>query len=145
MTGYSENDEPHRAPSVVRLGDLEAARRRRQRHAAVRQPARHVASAPSRATSASPIGRSRRTAPACRTCAWPAASTRDRMDDRKSLLASFDNVRRDIDASGTMKGMDAFTGRAFDMVASGTVRKALDLTQRRPAQRATATRASSSS
>jgi hypothetical protein len=50
-----------------------------------------------------------------------------RMEDRKGLLASFDAVRRDIDASGTMYGMDAFTTRAFDMVASGAVRRALDL------------------
>src|SRR3954463_11946351 len=52
-----------------------------------------------------------------------------RMDDRKGLLSSFDGLRRDIDASGTMKGIDAFTSRAFDMVASGAVRKALDLTR----------------
>jgi len=51
----------------------------------------------------------------------------EKMEDRKNLLGQFDTVRRDIDASGTMKGMDAFTGRAFDMIASGTVRKALDL------------------
>jgi hypothetical protein len=51
----------------------------------------------------------------------------ERMDDRKALLGQFDSVRREIDASGTMKGMDSFTGRAFDMIASGTVRKALDL------------------
>jgi hypothetical protein len=55
-----------------------------------------------------------------------------RMDDRKDLLARFDNVRRDIDASGTMKGLDAFAQRAFDMVASGTVRRALDLTREEP-------------
>jgi hypothetical protein len=55
-----------------------------------------------------------------------------RMEDRKGLLASFDSVRRDIDASGTMKGLDAFAQRAFDMVASGTVRKALDLTKEEP-------------
>jgi hypothetical protein len=52
-----------------------------------------------------------------------------RLEDRKNLLASFDKVRRDIDASGTMTGLDAFTARAFDMVASGTVRKALDLSK----------------
>jgi hypothetical protein len=56
----------------------------------------------------------------------------NRMDDRKDLLAKFDNVRRDIDASGTMKGLDAFAQRAFDMVASGAVRKALDLTREEP-------------
>jgi uncharacterized protein (DUF1501 family) len=55
-----------------------------------------------------------------------------RTEDRKTLLNSFDTVRRDVDASGTMKGMDAFTSRAFDMVASGTVRKALDLTKEDP-------------
>jgi len=58
-----------------------------------------------------------------------------RMEDRKSLLANFDDVRRDIDASGTMKGLDSFTARAFDMVASGTVRKALDLTREEPRTR----------
>jgi hypothetical protein len=56
----------------------------------------------------------------------------ERMDDRKELLGQFDTVRREIDATGTMKGMDAFTGRAFDMIASGTVRKALDLKHEDP-------------
>jgi len=58
-----------------------------------------------------------------------------RQSDRKQLLSNFDDVRRDIDASGTMKGLDAFTTRAFDMVASGTVRKALDLTHEEPRSR----------
>ncbi|HUR55110.1 MAG TPA: DUF1501 domain-containing protein, partial [Gemmataceae bacterium] len=61
--------------------------------------------------------------------------TADKMDDRKELLTKFDNARREIDASGTMKGMDAFTGRAFDMIASGVVRKALDLKQEDPRTR----------
>jgi len=59
----------------------------------------------------------------------------DRMDDRKNLLGQFDTIRRDIDATGTMKGMDAFAGRAFDMIASGTVRKALDLKNEDPRTR----------
>ncbi|MFM7149969.1 MAG: DUF1501 domain-containing protein, partial [Gemmataceae bacterium] len=50
-----------------------------------------------------------------------------RMDDRKTLLSNFDDIRREIDASGTMKGIDSFTSRAFEMVASGKVRNALDL------------------
>ena len=41
-------------------------------------------------------------------------------------------ARRDIDTTGAMKGMDSFTSRAFDMVASGAVRKALDLTKEDP-------------
>lgn len=55
--------------------------------------------------------------------------TSSRLEDRKQLLSSFDTVRRDIDASGSMQGMDAFTTRAFDMVASGAVRNALDLSR----------------
>jgi hypothetical protein len=55
--------------------------------------------------------------------------TPERVDDRKSLLASFDNVRRDIDASGTMTGLDAFTSKAFDIILSGNVHQALDLTK----------------
>jgi hypothetical protein len=62
----------------------------------------------------------------------PGGVDTSRVEDRKTLLASFDSVRRDIDASGSMKGMDSFTSRAFDMVASGTVRKALDLTKEDP-------------
>jgi hypothetical protein len=52
-----------------------------------------------------------------------------RLDQRKSLLEGFDDVRREIDASGTMAGLDSFTTRAFDMVTSGTVRNALDLSK----------------
>jgi hypothetical protein len=58
-----------------------------------------------------------------------------RLEDRKSLLADFDDVRRDIDASGTMRGLDAFATRAFDMIASGAVRRALDLTREEPRTR----------
>jgi Protein of unknown function (DUF1501) len=54
------------------------------------------------------------------------------MDDKKSLLTSFDTVRRDIDKGTTMAGLDAFTGRAFDMIASGQVHKALDLRKEDP-------------
>jgi hypothetical protein len=54
------------------------------------------------------------------------------MDDKKSLLTSFDTVRRDIDKGTTMAGLDAFSGRAFDMIASGNVHKALDLKHEDP-------------
>lgn len=49
--------------------------------------------------------------------------------DRRQLLTSFDSLRRDLDSSGTMRGMDTFTQRAFDMVASGSTRRALNLSQ----------------
>ena len=61
--------------------------------------------------------------------------TTDRMGDRQDLLTKFDTARREIDASGTMKGMDSFTGRAFDMISSGAVRKALDLKNEDPRTR----------
>jgi len=41
-------------------------------------------------------------------------------------------MRREVDASGTMNGLDAFTGRAFEIVTSGTIRNALDLTREDP-------------
>jgi len=59
----------------------------------------------------------------------------ERLGDRKALLASFDAMRRDLDASGTAAGMDEFNGRAFDIIASGGVRKALDLTREDPKTR----------
>jgi hypothetical protein len=65
----------------------------------------------------------------------PGGVNGERMDDRKSLLAGFDDVRREIDATGTMRGLDSFATRAFDMVASGAVRKALDLTREEPRTR----------
>jgi hypothetical protein len=57
----------------------------------------------------------------------PGGVSLDRLDQRKALLAGFDDVRRDLDTNGTMAGMDSFTTRAFDMVTSGTVRDAIDL------------------
>jgi uncharacterized protein (DUF1501 family) len=58
--------------------------------------------------------------------------TQSQVDDRRQLLNAFDDMRRDIDASGTMAGLDAFQQRAFDMVASGAVRNALDLNREEP-------------
>jgi uncharacterized protein (DUF1501 family) len=57
----------------------------------------------------------------------------DRMSDRRSMMESFDNVQRDLDAS--VSGLDAFSSRAFDMISSGGVRTALDLTRETPALR----------
>jgi hypothetical protein len=52
-----------------------------------------------------------------------------RLEQRKALVSGFDDLRHYLDASGRMSGMDTFTARAFDMVTSGTVRDALDLTK----------------
>jgi hypothetical protein len=53
----------------------------------------------------------------------------DRMTDRKSLLKNFDTVRREIDASGAMQGMDSFTEQAFGLLTSSRVAEALDLSR----------------
>jgi hypothetical protein len=65
----------------------------------------------------------------------PSGVNSERVEMRKDLLSRFDSIRRDIDATGSMTGIDSFTSRAFDMVASGVVRKALDLTQEDPRTR----------
>jgi hypothetical protein len=53
--------------------------------------------------------------------------TSDRLGDRRDLLGAFDDTRREIDASGTMAGMDSYTGKAIEMVTAGVVRDALDI------------------
>lgn len=55
-----------------------------------------------------------------------------RLDDRKQLLGSFDDIRRDIDTTGSMIGMDSYTERAIEMVTAGVVRNALDLKKEDP-------------
>src|SRR5262245_42907201 len=43
----------------------------------------------------------------------------DRLDDRKSLLARLDNVKRTIDASGNIQGLDRLELQALDMIVRG--------------------------
>jgi hypothetical protein len=59
----------------------------------------------------------------------PASVDAGRMNARRSLLTGFDSLRRDLDTAGVVEGMDAYTARAFDMVTSGAVRQALDLSR----------------
>ena len=51
----------------------------------------------------------------------------ERMTDRRAMLEGFDNFRREADQNAA--GLDTFTSRAFDMISSGGVRNALDLTR----------------
>ena len=53
----------------------------------------------------------------------------NRLADRKTLLNRFDDMRRDADATGALKGMDAFTEQAFGLLTSSRVADALDLTR----------------
>ena len=56
----------------------------------------------------------------------------DRLRDRPGRLASFDQIRRDLDASGLMEGMDAFNARATDVLTSPRLLNAPDLTREDP-------------
>ena len=56
----------------------------------------------------------------------------DRLTERKELLDAFDDTRRELDASGTMAGMDAYTVKALEMVTAGVVRQALDIKKEDP-------------
>ncbi len=50
-----------------------------------------------------------------------------RLEDRRGLLRSFDNFRRDVDTRREGQDMDAFTARAIDMITSPRAREAFDL------------------
>jgi hypothetical protein len=55
--------------------------------------------------------------------------TRERLADRKALLSSFDTLRRDIDTNGTFAGLDAFQAKSLEIVVSGKVRDAFDMSK----------------
>lgn len=50
-----------------------------------------------------------------------------RLESRRDLLHAFDTLRRDLDSTGSIKGLDAFQARALQMLASGKVRDAFDV------------------
>src|SRR5262249_57488591 len=59
--------------------------------------------------------------------------TLERVGDRRQLLGSFDTLRRDVDRSGQMEGLDRFQQRAWDILTSPVARDAFDL-DREPAR-----------
>ncbi len=60
----------------------------------------------------------------------------DRLSDRKSLLHGLDLLKRDVDATGMLKGMDAFSEAAFGVLTSSKLVDALDLSKEDPKVRA---------
>src|SRR5205823_667186 len=56
----------------------------------------------------------------------------DRLADRRALLRGFDTMRREIDSSGTLQGMDHFTEQAFGLLTSSRLAEALDLSREDP-------------
>ncbi len=59
-----------------------------------------------------------------------------RFEDRRHLLAQFDTMRSVLDQSGTLDAMDDFRRQAYEILLSGRVRAALDLSQESPKVRA---------
>jgi uncharacterized protein (DUF1501 family) len=51
----------------------------------------------------------------------------NRLDSRKGLLRSFDDIRREVDVSGSMEAADGFNQQAFDILTSPKARDAFDL------------------
>ena len=59
----------------------------------------------------------------------------DRLQNRKQLLGNLDTIRREVDYRGALAGVDAYTLRALDMVASSKAREAFDLDKEPPEAR----------
>jgi hypothetical protein len=60
------------------------------------------------------------------------AANKDHLTDRKQLLTSFDDLKREIDAGGVLKGADAHTERALNVLTSSRLMEALDLSRESP-------------
>ncbi len=61
--------------------------------------------------------------------ALPKGLAFDSVRDRADLLKTFDTLRRDIDNSGALEGLDQFKAQALEMVAGDRVREAFDLSK----------------
>src|SRR5262249_45971077 len=53
----------------------------------------------------------------------------EQMASRKELLRTFDTLRRDVDATGSVAGIDAFQARALDIITTPKARNAFDISQ----------------
>ncbi|MBM3824865.1 MAG: DUF1501 domain-containing protein [Verrucomicrobia bacterium] len=55
--------------------------------------------------------------------------TLDRLEDRRTLLSSFDRLRHELDTSGMMEGLDVFKQQAFGVLTRNSLVEALDLSR----------------
>ena len=62
----------------------------------------------------------------------PGGLTARSVDSRRALLKTFDTLRRDIDDSGVMEGLDTFKSQALEMVAGDRMRAAFNLSAEDP-------------
>jgi hypothetical protein len=53
----------------------------------------------------------------------------DQLHDRRQLMRAFDSMRRGLDRSGELDGLDPFQAQAFDIITSRRVRDAFDLSR----------------
>jgi len=60
------------------------------------------------------------------------AANKDNLPDRKKLLTGFDDLKREMDAGGGLRGADAHTARAFDVLTSSKLVEAMDLSKESP-------------
>jgi uncharacterized protein (DUF1501 family) len=60
------------------------------------------------------------------------AANKDFINDRKALLDGFDDLNRKIDAGGVLKGADAHTEQALNVLTSSKLVEALDLSRESP-------------
>ncbi|HRX82335.1 MAG TPA: DUF1501 domain-containing protein, partial [Pirellulaceae bacterium] len=58
--------------------------------------------------------------------------TLDRLGDRERLLKSVDRLKREVDNTTTLEGIDTFTSQAIDMLTSSKLADALDLSKEDP-------------
>ena len=65
----------------------------------------------------------------------PGGLQQKQVTARRDLLAKFDTLRRDVDRSGVLEGLDTFKAQALEMVAGNEVRDAFDLNRENPALR----------
>jgi hypothetical protein len=57
----------------------------------------------------------------------PEGVSMDRVGNRKQLLTSFDQLRRDLDVGGQLDAVDRYGRQAWDILTSSTARDAFDL------------------
>jgi hypothetical protein len=67
--------------------------------------------------------------------ALPKGLAFESVRDRATLLRQFDTLRRDIDQTGSLAGLDSFKLQALDMVTGTQVRDAFDLSAESPETR----------
>jgi hypothetical protein len=65
----------------------------------------------------------------------PLGLSEARLDERRVLLARFDQIRKDLDLSGSMDAMDRYTQQAMEMVSGRRAQEAFDISRESQAMR----------